>query len=129
MDSKVIAVQMLENINKGEVGLGEIVVATRKYIEDNVRVNAELVLAMAGEAQFFDVAGEILTAQWPNDTLEKLIKLPGLLELVDGPIINQYREPVQVYALSLVDKLLDKVFGPDWFEHIQSVAKNVSAGK
>ena len=129
MDSKVIAAQMLENINKGEVGLGEIVVATRKYIEDNVRVNAELVLAMAGEAQFFEVVDIMLMTQWSNETLEQLIKFPRLIELIDGPVINQYREPAQKYALSLVDKLLDKVFGPAWFEHIQSVAKNVSAGK
>ena len=125
MDSKVIAAQVLENVNKGEVGLGEIVVATRKFIEDTVRVNAELVLAMSDEAQFFEVVDEMLMAKWSNDDLEKLVKLPWMLELIDGPVINAYREPAQKYALSLVDKLLDKVFGPNWFDHIQGVAKSV----
>ena len=125
MDSKVIAAQVLENVNKGEVGLGEIVVATRKFIEDTVRVNAELVLAMSDEAQFFEVVDEMLMAKWSNDDLEKLVKVPGMLELIDGLVINAYREPAQKYALSLVDKLLDKVFGPNWFDHIQGVAKSV----
>jgi hypothetical protein len=123
MESKAIAVQVLENLKKGEVGLGEIIVAVKRYIEDTVKTNAELVLAISDESQFYEVVNIVLMTQWSNDTLEKLIKLSALLETVDGMIINQYREPAQKYALSLIDKLLDKVFGDKWFEHIQSVAK------
>lgn len=129
METKDLVQMCLENLQKDKVLVEKAKALVAELIEGFVVINAELIVAIKDEEQFFAVIDGLLNRAFSNEKLEKDIKLPAMLEPFDGIVIEKYRGQVQGAILGFLNiNVLDKVLGPAWFDIMKKKAADVVAG-
>lgn len=128
MQTKELITMFRANLEADKVVVEKVRTMVQEVIDQLVVANAELIVAIDDEKQFFAVIDGILSETVTNKQLEEAIKLPFYLEAFDGVVVDQYRPQLQTAILGFLDRILDKVFGPDWFAYFKEKAAGVIAG-
>ena len=130
MDTNTLVSMVFENVKADQQLVIEAQAFIEKMINGFITINAELVVSIQDETQFFAVLDGVLSQLLPNSQIETLIdaKLPFYIKPFEGiehGYVEKYRAQFQLAALNFIKTQLEKLFGINWFQGIQEKAKAV----
>ena len=130
MDTKTIAQMIVAN---GVNDVSEVMEFKSSFVALAIKLlkqNAEPIIAIKDEQQFFDVITEIINEELTDEKIKAMIDkyIPFFVKPFEGMIISQVKGiVVGLIIKTLHEQVLDKYAGETWFEKLQTAVRELVA--